>query len=34
MLYGEPVVDNELIEHFGNRIIRINDINELIDKSQ
>ena len=34
MLYGEPIVDKELIEHFGNRIVRINDINELIEKSQ
>lgn len=34
MLYGEPIVDKELIEHFGNRIVRINDINKLIEKSQ
>ena len=34
MLYGEPIVDKELIEHFGNRTVRINDINKLIEKPQ
>lgn len=29
MIYGEPEVDLQLIEHFGNRIIRINDIDKL-----
>lgn len=30
VIYGEPVVDNELVEHFGNRIIRVNEIESLI----
>ena len=31
MVYGEPVVDEQLVEHFGNRIIRVNEIGNLID---
>lgn len=30
MIYGEPVVDNELVSHFGNRIIRINEFCALL----
>lgn len=30
VIYGEPVVDNKLVEHFGNRIIRVNEIESLI----
>ena len=30
MIYGEPVVDEQLVEHFGNRIIRVNQVEELM----
>ena len=30
MIYGEPVVDEHLVEHFGNRIIRVNQVEELM----
>jgi len=29
-VYGEPVVDEKLIEHFGNRIIRVSDLDNLL----
>ncbi len=29
-IYGEPVVDKQLLEHFGNRIIRTNEMEHLI----
>lgn len=30
MIYGEPEVDGKLIEYYGNRIIRINELDKLI----
>lgn len=30
MVYGEPVVEKQLIEHFGNRIIRMNQMEKLL----
>lgn len=30
VVYGEPVVDDELVEHFGNRIIRVSQLKELV----
>lgn len=29
-LYGEPVVDNKLIEHFGSRLVRVSEIDNLL----
>ena len=29
VVYGEPVADNDLIDHFGKRIIRVNEMNRL-----
>ena len=30
VIYGEPVVDNELVKRFGNKIIRVNEMESLI----
>lgn len=29
-IYGEPHADDKLIEYFGNRLIRVNEIEQLI----
>lgn len=30
VIYGEPTVDNQLIEHFGNRIVRVSELDNLL----
>lgn len=31
MVYGEPDVDEQLVEHFGKRIIRVNEMRKLLE---
>lgn len=34
VIYGEPIVDNPLIEHFGSRIVRVNELDNLLEESR
>ena len=29
-VYGDPIVDDSIIEHFRNRIVRVNDLESLL----